>query len=93
MKKRHEVLFNQLESYRSEILGVADTVSEEDAEKIPAGFNNNIRWNLGHIYLDQYLWIQALTKEPADVPEEFKTWFATAPLPPILPRKHQPSVT
>ncbi|MBT2663014.1 DinB family protein [Bacillus sp. ISL-45] len=75
MKKRHEVLFNQLESYRSYILGVTDTVSEEDAEKIPAGFNNNIRWNLGHIYLDQYLWIQAVTKEPADVPEEFKSWF------------------
>ncbi len=75
MKKRHEILFNQLESYRSEILGVADTVSEEDAEKIPAGFNNNIRWNLGHIYLDQYLWIQAVTKEPADIPEEFKSWF------------------
>ncbi|MBT2684519.1 DinB family protein [Bacillus sp. ISL-37] len=75
MKKRHEVLFNQLESYRSYILGVADTVSEEDAEKIPAGFNNNIRWNLGHIYLDQHLWIQAVTKEPADVPEEFKSWF------------------
>ncbi|GAM11888.1 DinB family protein [Mesobacillus selenatarsenatis] len=75
MKKRHEVLFNQLESYRSEILGVAATFSEEDAEKIPAGFNNNIRWNLGHIYLDQYLWIQAVTQEPAGVPEEFKSWF------------------
>lgn len=75
MEKRHEVLFNQLESYRSEILGVVDTVSWEDAEKIPAGFNNNIRWNLGHIYLDQYLWIQAVTKESADVPQEFKSWF------------------
>ena len=31
MKKRHEVLFNQLETYRSEILGVASTVSEEEA--------------------------------------------------------------
>jgi uncharacterized damage-inducible protein DinB len=75
MKKRHEVLFNQLESYRSYILGVAETVSEEGAEKIPAGFNNNIRWNLGHIYLDQYLWIQAVTKEKADVPEKYNTWF------------------
>lgn len=75
MKKRHEVLFNQLESYRSEILDVVDTVSEEDAEKIPAGFNNNIHWNLGHIYLDQYLWIQAVTRESADVAEEFKSWF------------------
>lgn len=75
MKRRHEVLFNQLESYRSYILGVLENVSEEEAEVIPKGFNNNIRWNLGHIYLDQYLWIQAVTKEKAGVPEQFQTWF------------------
>jgi uncharacterized damage-inducible protein DinB len=75
MKRRHEVLFNQLESYRSYILGVLENVSEEEAEVIPKGFNNNIRWNLGHIYLDQYLWIQAVTKEKVGVPEPFQTWF------------------
>jgi uncharacterized damage-inducible protein DinB len=75
MKRRHGVLFNQLESYRSYILGVLENVTEEEAEVIPKGFNNNIRWNLGHIYLDQYLWIQAVTKEKAGVPEQFQTWF------------------
>lgn len=75
MKRRHEVLFNQLESYRSYILGVLENVTVEEAEVIPKGFNNNIRWNLGHIYLDQYLWIQAVTKEKAGVPEQFQTWF------------------
>jgi uncharacterized damage-inducible protein DinB len=75
MKRRHEVLFNQLETYRSYILGVLENVSEEVADVIPEGFNNNIRWNLGHIYLDQYLWIQAVTKEKAGVPEQFQTWF------------------
>ncbi|MDQ0974563.1 putative damage-inducible protein DinB [Neobacillus niacini] len=75
MKRRHEVLFTQLESYRSYVLGVLENVSEEEAEVIPKGFNNNIRWNLGHIYLDQYLWIQAVTKEKAGVPEQFQTWF------------------
>ncbi|MDQ1000291.1 putative damage-inducible protein DinB [Neobacillus niacini] len=61
MNRRHEVLFNQLESYRSYILGVLENVTEDKAAVIPKGFNNNIRWNLGHIYLDQYLWIQAVT--------------------------------
>lgn len=75
MKNRHEVLFTQLESYRSYILGVVENVTEEEAEVIPKGFNNNIRWNLGHIYLDQYLWIQAVTKEKAGVPESFQAWF------------------
>ncbi|PAE38330.1 DinB family protein [Bacillus sp. 7884-1] len=75
MKSRHEVLFTQLENYRSYILGVLENVTKEEVEVIPKGFNNNIRWNLGHIYLDQYLWIQAVTKEKAGVPEQFKAWF------------------
>jgi hypothetical protein len=75
MKHRHEVLFNQLESYRGHILGAVENVSNEEAELVPKGFNNNIRWNLGHIYLDQYLWIQAVTKEKVGVPEQFNSWF------------------
>lgn len=75
MKRRHEVLFTQLETYRSYILGVLENVTDTEAEVIPKGFSNNIRWNLGHIYLDQYLWIQAVTKEKAEVPEPFQAWF------------------
>lgn len=75
MNPRHEILFNQLDSYRSYILGVADSVTAENAEVIPTGFKNNIRWNLGHIYLDQYLWIQAVTKEKDPELEPFTNWF------------------
>jgi hypothetical protein len=75
LKQRHEILFKQLETYRSYVLGVVKNVSDEEAEVIPNGFNNNIRWNLGHIYLDQYLWIQALTKENTDVPRNFHSSF------------------
>ncbi|WP_433957188.1 DinB family protein [Cytobacillus horneckiae] len=75
MKQRHEVLFNQLETYRSDILSVLENVTGEEAEVIPKGFNNNIRWNMGHIFLDQYLWIEALTKEKGDVSEQFNSWF------------------
>jgi hypothetical protein len=75
VKQQHEVLFKQLESYRGYLIGVVESVSVEEAEIIPEGFNNNIRWNLGHLYLDQFLWIQAVTKEKSDVPEQFKSWF------------------
>ncbi|MCP8968569.1 DinB family protein [Ectobacillus ponti] len=75
MKQRHEVLFTQLESYRGYLLGAVEQVTEEQAEVVPAGFRNNIRWNLGHIYLDQYLWIRALTKEEVPVPALFQDWF------------------
>lgn len=75
MKDRHKVLFKQLETYREEILDVLSDVTPEAAEIIPNNFRNSIRWNMGHIYLDQYLWIEALTKEKADVPDDFRTWF------------------
>ncbi|MET3698420.1 DinB family protein [Bacillus oleivorans] len=74
MEKRHDLLFTQLETYRSHILDVLSSITEEEAEGVPQGFNNNIRWNMGHIYLDQYLWIHALTKD-TDVPKEYNTWF------------------
>ncbi|TWG30554.1 DinB family protein [Geobacillus sp. C56-T2] len=75
MEKRHEVLFRQLEDYRRELLRVVDGLTEEEADIVPKGFNNNIRWNLGHVYLDQYLWIQHVTKEPIPIPEGFRDWF------------------
>ena len=75
MKKRHEILFNQLKSYREDTLSLLEDVSTEEAEIMPSGFNNNIRWNMGHIYLDQYLWIETQTKEKTNVPSEFNIWF------------------
>ncbi|WP_050613716.1 DinB family protein [Bacillus testis] len=75
MSKKHEILFNQLNDYRQQLIHLLHTVSEEQADMIPDGFHNNIRWNAGHIYLDQYLWIQHLTKEPIYIPEEYHNWF------------------
>lgn len=75
MKKRHKVLFQQLESYRGNIVDVLETITEEKAEIVPEGFKNNIRWHMGHIFLDQYLWIEALTKEKSEVPKQFNNWF------------------
>lgn len=75
MKERHDFLFAQLESFRKYLLNVAD-VTEEEAEVIPAGFNNNIRRNLGHVYNEQYMWIKSLIQEEVDVPESFDEWFS-----------------
>ncbi|EQB37125.1 hypothetical protein M948_09590 [Virgibacillus sp. CM-4] len=52
-----------------------ENVTRDDAEAIPENFNNNIRWNLGHIYLDQFLWIEALTKEQSETTTLVNSWF------------------
>lgn len=70
-----EVLFQQLCTYREETLSAVEEVSAKQAEIIPEHFNNNIRWNLGHIYLDQFLWIEALTKEVSEEMKPFNRWF------------------
>ncbi|RLL44898.1 DinB family protein [Oceanobacillus piezotolerans] len=75
MKTRHEVLFKQLNTYRKEIIDAVENISEEQADIIPKGFRNNIRWNLGHVYLDQYLWMEAITKEKQPIQKEFSSWF------------------
>ncbi|WP_186578856.1 DinB family protein [Aquibacillus kalidii] len=75
MIQRHEVLFKQIETYRNEILSVIEDITDKDAERIPKGFNNNIRWNLGHILLDQYLWIITLTKDSLPISPDYKAWF------------------
>ncbi|RNA70195.1 DinB family protein [Alteribacter keqinensis] len=75
MKTRQVVLFNQLKSYREELVNIVEEVTEMEADRIPEGFNNNIRWNLGHVYLDQYLWIQALTREKRAETAKLNDWF------------------
>jgi len=76
VRKRHAVMFNQVQAYREETLHLIEDVTEAMADQIPSGFRNNIRWNLGHIYLDQYLWIQHLTKETIPMPDGFREWFS-----------------
>ncbi|WP_336606255.1 DinB family protein [Fictibacillus marinisediminis] len=68
MKQRHEVFFKQLEGIRNYLLKVAN-VTEEVAEIVPKGFKNNIRWNLGHVFVEQYAWIENLTKEEVGFPK------------------------
>ncbi|GAF24464.1 MULTISPECIES: DinB family protein [Shouchella] len=75
MKKFHENLFKQLKTYREETLTSLNSVSAEEADIVPNGFHNNIRWNLGHLYLDQYVWIETLIKEKIPYPHAYHKWF------------------
>lgn len=68
-------LFNQLAVARAQTLKITEGLPEEYADRIPEGFRNSIRWNLGHIYvaLDrlafQYIGL------PLQQPQGFKELF------------------
>ncbi|WP_256860413.1 DinB family protein [Paraliobacillus ryukyuensis] len=53
MAMNEEMIFNQIDLSRNSTLQLFEGLTEEQADLIPQGFNNNIRWNLGHIYTVQ----------------------------------------
>lgn len=70
-----EFLFNQLKVIRSNTLNAVKEVSESQADSVPEGFNNNIRWNLGHVYLVQEKFAFGFIPEPLPMPEGFTELF------------------
>ncbi|PLR82074.1 DinB family protein [Bacillus canaveralius] len=44
------------EDIRGYTLEILDSIPDELTDFVPDGFNNSVRWNAGHILLDQYLW-------------------------------------
>lgn len=75
-------LFKQMAFVRGQTLKMLEGVTEDIADRIPEGFRNTIRWQLGHIYVVlercafQYLGL------PLHLPTGFKEQFeyGTSPL-------------
>jgi len=87
-------LFNQLTTAREVTLRAIEGVTEEMADRIPEGFRNHIRWNLGHLYVVQERFAFQYVGLPLQLPDGFKEMFeyGTSPLnwpdnvtPPTLP--------
>ncbi|MEF3306075.1 DinB family protein [Paenibacillus sp. GYB003] len=69
------MIFRLLDMSRSRTLQIAADVTESQADVVPEGFNNNIRWNLGHIVTVQERFAFRLIGEPMDLPEELMSLF------------------
>ncbi|SEN74988.1 DinB family protein [Lihuaxuella thermophila] len=69
-------LIAQFEMFRGRMYQLLETVSETAADQQPAGFNNTIRWNTGHILTvtDRFFGLNML-------PENYKElfWAGTKP--------------
>ncbi|KMZ40138.1 MULTISPECIES: DinB family protein [Bacillales] len=46
-------VWNQFDLIRGMFLARLTEITEEEADVVPNGFQNNIRWNIGHILLTQ----------------------------------------
>ncbi|WP_129692030.1 DinB family protein [Gottfriedia acidiceleris] len=77
-----QFLFNQLAFVRNQTLNLLEGVTEEMADRIPDGFRNSIRWNLGHIYVVEERFAFQYLGLPQNLPEGFKEQFeyGTTPL-------------
>jgi hypothetical protein len=68
-------IFDQLNYTNQVILNTVKDLSEEEAQVIPEGFNNNILWNLGHLYVSQEYFAFGIANEPTKAPESFALFF------------------
>ncbi|MEX2414968.1 MAG: DinB family protein [Paenibacillaceae bacterium] len=78
----NEYLFRQLEFVRNITLKAVEGITEDVADTIHPGFRNNIRWNLGHIYLVQERFAFQFLGMPLNLPANYSDLFAmgTSPL-------------
>lgn len=69
-------IFDQLTFLRYVTLYTVQDINEREVSLIPEGFNNNILWNLGHIYLVQEQFAFSFAQEPMEMPAGFMELFA-----------------
>ncbi|WP_368503012.1 DinB family protein [Alkalihalophilus sp. As8PL] len=68
-------IFRQWNTWRTFTLKTLQRVEESQVDKIPERFNNNIRWNAGHIVvIHDRLTAQMLGEAPS-YPEGYDTYF------------------
>lgn len=82
MRTIEHYLFKQLAFVRGQTLKLMDGVTEDTADRIPDGFRNTIRWQLGHIYVVLERFAFQYLGLPLRLPEGFKEQFeyGTTPL-------------
>lgn len=74
-------LLNQLDVIRSVTLKSVESMFDEQADIQPEGFNNTIRWNLGHIYVVQERLAFHYAGFPVDVPQSYIEMFSNGTKP------------
>ncbi len=76
-----QTIFKHMGTVRSITEQAMKKIPEETSDIIPKGFNNNIRWNFGHIAFIQEKLVFGLLKEEMNIPKDFGRFFAAGTKP------------
>lgn len=68
-------IFNQLHFVRNQTVNHVKGMDDDASHVIPVGFNNNIKWNLGHIYLVHEIFAFQLIGETMEIPDHYRDLF------------------
>ena len=71
-----EKIFKQINLTRQITLNEMEDLSEEQADQMAEGFNNTIRWNLGHIYTVQGILLSEFGGKNMKIPPRCLELFA-----------------
>ena len=80
-KEMENYLLKQLRFVRENTINSVAEMNDEASLLIPEGFNNNIKWNLGHIYVVQEKFAYSFIKEKMNMPKNFSELFTTGTSP------------
>ncbi|MGX6443497.1 DinB family protein [Neobacillus sp. K501] len=72
-----KMIFDQFEFARHATLKVAQGITEENADAIPNGYPNSLRWQLGHIYVAVEGIVFRFANEIPHLPEGYMDLFKT----------------
>ncbi|QKG83674.1 DinB family protein [Kroppenstedtia pulmonis] len=77
-----QAVFKQMEWIRNQLtVKLAEETNPEILDRIPSGFNNSIRWNLGHILHAQEQMVFGLAGEQVTLPESYEGLFGNGTKP------------
>lgn len=76
---QNSILLKRYETARANLSKILENVTEEAADRRPEGFNNTIRWNVGHILLatENFLF----GRDSAELPASYKELFGSGTKP------------
>ncbi|MFJ8067127.1 DinB family protein [Psychrobacillus sp. NPDC096426] len=76
-----QTILHHMETVRGITLKSIHKTPEEIADIIPKGFNNNIRWNFGHIAFTQEKLVYGVLDEVMSLPKEYEEFFSAGTKP------------